>query len=57
MKRMRPMTTPLDDNVSSRPAYVSPALLRPLREWDEVWKMRLAAELAQHAKREGKSDE
>jgi hypothetical protein len=45
------MTT-LDDNVSSRPAYVSPALLRPLREWSEVWKVRLEAELAQRAKRE-----
>jgi len=50
------MTTPLDDNVSG-PAYVSPALLRPLREWSEVWHGRLAAELAQRAKREGKSDE
>jgi hypothetical protein len=51
------MTTPLDDNVS-RPAYVSPALLRPLRAWDDVWKERLAAEaeyMAQRAKREGKS--
>jgi hypothetical protein len=30
---------------SERPACVSPALLRPLREWDEVWHGKLASEL------------